>query len=291
MRLLLLTARPELETNRRLEAAAFAQGIDMVIVDAAKVTAAVATQPTLRLGSVDLLDPPVGGVLARVGNWRPESVLAALEVAIGAGAATPNPPGAIRIGRDHWQTVHTLATAGMPVPATVAGGDPEELAAASASLRFPVVVKQRRSRMGVGVIRCESRDHLESVLDSLWRIGDETIVQEFVPTGGRSLRLLVVGGRVVAAGRFVAAREDWRSNAARGGTPEPHQPSGAEQELATSAARAVGLGVCGVDLLPGSITVVGEVNPTPGFLRLEEVSGVDVAAEIVRHAKDCVIHA
>jgi ribosomal protein S6--L-glutamate ligase len=289
MRLLLLTARPELETNRRLEAAARAQGIEMVTVDGAKVTAALVPQPTLRLGSVDLLDRPIRGVVARVGNWRPESVLAALEVAVAAGAAAPNPPKAIRIGRDHWRTVHALAAAGLPVPMTFAGGDPEELAGASTSLGFPVVVKQRRSRMGVGVIRCDSRDHLESVLDSLWRVGDETIVQQFIPTGGHSLRLLVVGGRIVAAGRFVAPRGDWRSNAARGGVAEPYQPSEAEEQLATSAACTVGLGVCGVDLLPGPITVVGELNPTPGFRRLEEVSGVDVAAEIVRHAKDCGI--
>jgi RimK family alpha-L-glutamate ligase len=287
MRLLLLTARPELETNRRLEAAARAQGVEMVTVDAARVAAAAATEPTLRLGSVDLLDPPIDGVLARVGNWRPDSVLAALEVAITAGAATPNPPRAIRIGRDHWRTVHALTAAGLPVPATFAGGDPEELAGAAASLGFPVVVKQRRSRMGVGVIRCASRDHLESVLDSLWRVGDETIVQEFIPTDGHSLRLLVVGDRTVAAGRFVAPQGDWRSNAARGGSAEPYRPSDADEELARSAARAVGLGVCGVDLLPGSNTVVCEVNPTPGFLRLEEATGVDVAAEIVRHAEEC----
>jgi ribosomal protein S6--L-glutamate ligase len=141
--------------------------------------------------------------------------------------------------------------------------------------------------MGVGVIRCATRDHLDSVLDSLWRLGDETIVQEFIPTDGCSLRLLVVGDRVVAAGRFVAPQDDWRSNAARGGAAEPHRPSDADQEIAIGAARAVGLGVCGVDLLPGDRTVVVEVNPTPGFLRLEEASGVDVAAEIVRYAARC----
>jgi RimK family alpha-L-glutamate ligase len=287
MRLLLLTARPELETNRRLQAAARAQGVEVVTVDAARVSAAITPKPALRIGSDDLLDTPIDGVLARVGNWRPDSVLAALEVALEAGAATPNPPRAIRIGRDHWRTVHTLAAAGLAVPATVAGGDPEELAAAAAALSFPVVVKQRRSRMGVGVIRCASRDHLESVLDSLWRLGDEIVVQEFVPTDGRSLRLLVVGDRTVAAGLFSSPSGDWRSNAARGGSAEPYRPSDAEQELARSAARAVGLGVCGVDLLPGATTAVGEVNPTPGFLRLEEASGVDVAAEIVRHVARC----
>jgi glutathione synthase/RimK-type ligase-like ATP-grasp enzyme len=30
--------------------------------------------------------------------------------------------------------------------------------------------------------------------------------------------------------------------------------------------------------------VVCEVNPTPGFVHLEEASGVDVAGAIIRHA-------
>jgi len=288
VRLLLLTARPELETNRRLEAAAQACDVDSLIMDAAKVTARSGAGLALEHGDENLLEGPVDVALARVGNWRPDSVLAALEAVVARGIPTPNPPEAIRIGRDHWRTVHTLARAGLPVPTTLASGDPEELArVAASSLGFPVVVKQRRSRMGVGVIKCDSRDHLESVLDSLWRVGDEVIAQRYVPTDGVSLRLLLVGAKVVAAARFEAPDDDWRSNAARGGSVQPHCPSGSEVELARSAAGTIGLGVCGVDLLPGETTVVGEINPTPGFLSLEAATGVDVAAAIVSHMVRC----
>lgn len=287
--MLLLTARPTLKTNRRLESAARVQELDIITVDAAKVVSFSGSTSGLRYGEDDLLDPRVGAVLARVGNWRPESVLAALEVLVAHGASTPNPPEAIRIGRDHWRTVHRLASRGLPVPESAAGGDPEELARACASFEYPVVVKQRRSRMGVGVIKCDSRDHLESVLDSLWRVGDEVIVQRFVPTGGSSLRLLVVGGEVVAAAHFSRPLDDWRSNAARGGSVQQHRPTETEVELAAAAASAVGLGVCGVDLLPGKETVIGEVNPTPGFLQLEAATGVDVAAAIVGYAVECAV--
>lgn len=284
MRLLLLTARPELETNRRLESAARALGVEPVIVDASRVVSVAGPPPALWHGSENLLDDPPDGVLARVGNWRPETVLAALEVAVASGCVASNPPSAIRIARDHWRTVHALAAAGLPVPATLAGTDPERLAEAAATrLGFPVVVKQRRSRMGVGVVRCDSRDHLEAVLDSLWRLGDEVVVQRFLPAGGQSLRLLMVDGDVVAAARFHAAADDWRSNAARGGSVEAARASGLELELAVAAARAVGLAVCGVDLLPGDPPAVVEVNPSPGFLHLEAATGVDVAAAIVRH--------
>ena len=179
-----------------------------------------------------------------------------------------------------------LASCGLPVPETIAGSDPEALAEASIDqLGLPVVVKQRRSRMGVGVIRCATRDHLDAVLDSLWRLGDEVVVQRWLPEGASTLRALVVDGIVVAAARFHAAEGDWRSNAARGGTTEPWQPSGDASRMAVAAADALGLGHCGVDLvLEGGGPVVLEVNPTPGFLRLEQATGIDVASRLIRGA-------
>jgi len=285
VRLLLLTARPDTEANRRLTAAAAALGVEPVLADAAALAALAGGRPALFERGADLLDPLPAAALARVGNWRPDSVLAALETAVDRGVATPNPPPAIRCGRDHWRTVRALAAAGLPVPETLAGADPEALAAAAADrLGFPVVVKQRRSRMGVGVIRCTARDQLDAVLDSLWRLGDEVVVQRYCDAGGESVRLLVVGGQVVAGARLRAAAGDWRSNAARGGHAVGHRPSPEEERLAVAAAHAVGLGQCGVDLLPGERTVVVEVNPSPGFRHLEAATGVDVARALVADA-------
>ncbi len=283
--LLLLTARPELETNRRLVEAAGALGHPLTVLDTNVLSAAASTAGLRAIGGTALESRPAV-VLARIGNWRPDSALAVLEALVADGVATPNPPAAIRVGRDHWSTVRVLATCGLPVPETVAGADPEALAAAAID-RFglPVVVKQRRSRMGVGVIRCTTRDHLDAVLDSLWRLGDEVIVQRWIPEGVTTIRALVVGGAVVAAARFRAAAGDWRSNAARSGTAEALRPSIDESRLAVAAAEALGLGHCGVDLVVEQAgPVVLEVNPTPGFLRLEQTTGIDVAREIVRGA-------
>lgn len=142
--------------------------------------------------------------------------------------------------------------------------------------------------MGVGVIHCATRDHLEAVLDSLWRVGDEVVVQRWIPGGESSLRVLVVGGEVVAAARFSAGAGEWRSNAARGGTAEWARPRAEEADLAVAAAEVLGLGQCGVDIVQGDDgPVVLEVNPTPGFLRLEEATGVDIARILIRHAVDC----
>ncbi len=282
MRVLILTARPSVAANKRLVEAASALDVDAELVDATSCTAILDTDRCRPGGVADGADV----VLARIGNWRPESMLAILESLLSSGVATPNPPAAIRCGRDHWQTVRVLAAAGLPVPETIAGLEPEVMAdAAIRELGLPVVVKQRRSRMGVGVILCRSRDHLEAVLDSLWRIGDEVIVQRWLERGATSHRLLVAGGRLVAAARFHAAEGEWRSNAARGGSFDAFEPDVSETGLALEAAAALGLGQCGVDIVPtdGGAVVI-EVNPTPGFLRLEEATGVDVASALIKDA-------
>ncbi|MGD9253008.1 MAG: RimK family alpha-L-glutamate ligase [Holophagae bacterium] len=284
MRLLVLTARPDLRTNARLGEAASELGIDCEIVDASAVAALYDGR---RLGLVgSAIDARLDTMIARVGNWRPESMLAVLEAAVACGVPTPNPPAAIRVGRDHWATGRVLMAAGLPVPPMLAGFDPESLAAqAIAHLGLPVVVKQRRSRMGIGVVRCSGRDHLEAVLDSLWRVGDEIVVQRWMAGGEHTLRCLVVGETVAAAAEFSASEGEWRSNAARGGMAVAHDPSPEESALAVAAAKALNLGHCGVDLVrAGGRPTILEVNPTPGFLRLEETCGVDVARAIVENA-------
>jgi len=288
MSIVLLSARPDLRANARITEAAGGLGIDVQLIDAVAASALLSGGDLRPLG-VEIEREIPDAVLARVGNWRPESVLAVLESVVAIGVTTPNPPAAIRLGRDHWATATALVAAGLPAPASLAGADPEILAAHAVShLRLPVVVKQRRSRMGVGVIRCATRDHLEAVLDSLWRVGDEIIVQQWLPGGESTLRLLVVGERVVASARFSAADGDWRSNAARGGSAEAFDPTPAHESLAVAAARALGLGHCGVDLVIGEDgPVILEVNPTPGFLRLEQATGVDVARALVAHAISC----
>ena len=58
-----------------------------------------------------------------------------------------------------------------------------------------------------------------------------------------------------------------------------------EENLALAATAAVGAEIAGVDLLtgPGGERYVLEVNAVPGWRALAPVSGVDVAAEVVRY--------
>ncbi len=277
--LLVLTSQPALPLYDELRRAAVAAGRPLAVVDA---TAAVARAwpPAVWVAGEPVHE--ASALLPRVGNWRPDSTLAVLETLEAAGVASLNTATAVRLGRDHWRTVQALAAAGVPCPETIAGSEPERLLEGAGALGYPCIVKQRRSRQGVGVIKCSDEATLAAVLDSLWRVGDEVIVQRFCPPGGVSVRVLVLGGAVLGATRHTAAAEEFRSNAARGGRVESFALPDSLAALALGAAAAAGLGFCGVDLLPdGERWTVCEVNPTPGWAHFARATGVDVAGRVV----------
>ena len=277
-----LTARPDLPTNAELVAAGQRLGVPVAVLDALAL-AARAAPPALLLRGEPLDPRQLAAVLPRVGNWRPESVLAVLETMRAAGVPSLNEPEPIRRGRDHWRTIAALVAAGVPHPETLAGADPEALAAAAAAtLGFPCVVKVRHSRQGIGVVLCERRDQLDATLDALFRLGEEVVVQRLCRAAGVSRRVLVLDGEVLAASEHRAAPGELRSNAARGARVTAATLDGEQADLAVSAAAVVGLSFAGVDLLPdGERWLVGEVNPSPGWRHLAAATGAPVADALV----------
>ncbi len=281
VRVAVLTATPKLPLYQELVVAGREQGVEVWVWDANGMVAC--QPPAVYLAGNPLSASEAGVFLPRVGNYRPESTLALVGTLEQLGFRPLNRPGAIRLARDHWSTTQALAQAGLPYVPTCAGSDPQALAHAAEGMGFPVVVKSRRSRQGVGVIRCASLAELEAVLDALWRVGEEVVIQRFCPPGGESFRLLVLEGQVLGATRHRAREGEFRSNAARGAWVEAVEVTPQLEMLAVAAAQACGLAFCGVDLWPdGDRLVVGEVNPTPGWKHFSQATGIPVAARLVR---------
>src|SRR5438093_8413254 len=91
---------------------------------------------------------------------------------------------------------------------------------------------------------------VESFLGTLWDLGQEILLQEFVAESrGRDVRALVVGDRVVGAMRREAPRGEFRSNLHRGGFGTAIELPADYAEAAVRAAKVIGLDVAGVDLL------------------------------------------
>jgi ribosomal protein S6--L-glutamate ligase len=128
---------------------------------------------------------------------------------------------------------------------------------------------------------------VESTLDTLWGLGQNIILQEYIAESrGRDIRALVVGGELVAAMRRTARDGEFRSNLHRGGAGQPVTLDDAHRHAATEAARIMGLEVAGVDMLESAEGPrVIEVNSSPGLRGIERATELDVAARIIAHAE------
>jgi ribosomal protein S6--L-glutamate ligase len=149
----------------------------------------------------------------------------------------------------------------------------------------PVVIKLLEGTQGLGVVLAENKKAAQSVIEAFHGLHARIIVQEFIKEAkGADIRAFVVEGEVVGAMRRQARPGEFRSNLHRGGTATVVKLSRAEKAAAITAAKKMGLGVAGVDMLPSNRgPLILEVNSSPGLEGIEGATKVDIATKIIRH--------
>ncbi|MGC3999737.1 MAG: RimK family alpha-L-glutamate ligase [Anaeromyxobacter sp.] len=189
--------------------------------------------------------------------------------------------------RDKLRALQLLSRFGMDIPRTVMCRFRDEVPEAVEQVGgLPCIIKLIQGTQGVGVMIASTMVEVQGMLDTLWTLGQEILLQELVAESkGKDVRALVVGDRVVAAMRRTARAGEFRSNIHRGGSAEA-VPLGREYaEAAVKAARVLGLEVAGIDMLEARTgPKIMEVNSSPGFEGLESATGLDVASAYVQHA-------
>jgi ribosomal protein S6--L-glutamate ligase len=133
------------------------------------------------------------------------------------------------------------------------------------------------------VVLADTDRSAKSVIEAFRGANVNILVQEFIKeAGGTDIRALVVGGRVIAAMKRSGAEGEFRSNLHRGGSATPIKISPEERSTAVRAAKAMGLNVCGVDMLRANHgAVVMEVNSSPGLEGVEKATNIDIAGQII----------
>jgi ribosomal protein S6--L-glutamate ligase len=201
----------------------------------------------------------------------------------GRGMPILNPPRALETCVDKYLATVRLEAAGLRVPATIVCQHADSAFEAFDQLGGDVVVKPIFGSEGRGMVRVSDPEIAWRTFRAIERTQAVLYLQEFIPHPGWDLRVFVSRGRVLTAMRRVACG-DWRTNVAQGATAEPWKLSPELEELSLRASEAVGTIVAGVDLLPGpnGEWYVIEVNAVPGWRALAPVTGIDIAAEIIR---------
>jgi ribosomal protein S6--L-glutamate ligase len=150
------------------------------------------------------------------------------------------------------------------------------------------VVKLLEGTQGIGVVLAETNQAAESVIEAFRGLDANILVQEFIKeAGGADIRAFIVGGKVVAAMERRAAPGEFRSNLHRGGSAAKIRITPEERSTAVRSAKAMGLRMCGVDLLRSNHgPVVMEVNSSPGLEGIERATGIDVAGAAIRYIEE-----
>jgi len=279
MKLAILSRNSKLYSTRRLVEAARARGHTVRILDPLRCYMRIAADGfTMHykgrpITGVDAVIPRIGASVTRYGT----AVLRQFEM---MGARTPNPSDAILRARD------ILASKGIDMPVTVFGDNPDDTVDLLSMLGPPPhVVKLNEGTQGRGVILTEKASASRGIVEALRGLYANFLMQEFIGEAqGADLRCLVVGDQVGGAMQRQAPEGDFRSNLHAGGSARAAKASRAEQLVAVRSAKALGLGVAGVDLIRSSRgPLVLEVNSTPGLEGIEAICQADLAGRIIDH--------
>ena len=283
MKIVILSRNPKLYSTRKMVEAGRARGHEMRVIDPLRCYMKIVSHsPEIhykgeKVEGVDAVIPRIGASITFYGT----AVLRQFEI---MGVYPLNESVAISRSRDKLRSLQLLSRKGIGLPDTVfahRSSDAESLIELAGGA--PVIIKLLEGTQGLGVVLGETTKAAESIVQAFSSLNTNILVQQFVKEAkGEDIRCLVVGEKVVAAMMRKGKEGDFRSNLHRGGSASQVKITPTERRTATAAAKAMGLNVCGVDLLrSNSGPVVMEVNSSPGLEGVEKATGKDVAGKII----------
>jgi [lysine-biosynthesis-protein LysW]--L-2-aminoadipate ligase len=183
-----------------------------------------------------------------------------------------------------------LAKNKIPTPKTQFAFSAESAQETIRKTGFPLVLKPIVGSWGRGIFPLRDRETASMILEM--REEDDSplsriyYVQEMIDRPPRDMRCIVVGDQAVTAIYRYSAQAEWRTNVARGGKVELAPITKDVEDLALKAAKAVGGGILGVDMMEDKDRglIVHEVNSTVEFHGAASVSRADIPGAIIDYA-------
>lgn len=287
MRIAILSKGAANYTTKRLKEVAKERGHEVRVINYAKCYVAIEKdKPVIRykgetLDKFDAIIPRIAQSYTKYGTAMVRQFEA-------QGSYTTASSIAINRSRDKLRAYQVLAKAGVGIPKTVFARetasfeDVIELAGGT-----PLIIKVARGTHGNGVVLAETPKAAKAVMQAFYVEGVNFLVQEFIKeSAGTDIRALVVGSRVVASVKRQSLDDDFRSNTHQGGIGTVVKLTPEEEKTAIKAAKAMGLPICGVDMMrSNSGPVVLEVNSSASIKTPELITRRDVATKIIEYVE------
>lgn len=285
MKIVILSTGSKNYTTRRLKEEALKRGHEVRIISHAKCYMTIEKgNPVVyykgeKLTDIDAIIPRIGQSLTRYGC----AVVRQFEM---QGVFTTASSIAIVRSRDKLRANQLLAKAGVGVPKTVFARETANFEEVVELVGGPpAIIKVARGTHGAGVILAETRKAAKAVMQAFYTQGVNFFVQEFIEeSAGVDIRALVVGGRVVASIKRQNLDDDFRSNTHQGGVGTPIKLTDEEKKTAIKAAKAMGLPICGVDMMRSNKgPLVLEVNSSASVKTPELATERNVSEKIIEY--------
>lgn len=287
MRFTILSRAPTIPSTRRLIEAAKARGHGVRVFNPLEVEmhldgkAANLYHRQKKIPRCDVVIPRIAQSISAYG-------LAVVNQFAMQGVPQLNSAQGIAQARNKMRSLQLLSANGIDIPATVMARSAADLKAMVGLVGgVPVLVKLLQGQEKRGVMVCESLQSLEATLEAILGLGQNLILQQYVKKAGQDVRVVVIGGKAVAAVRRIPRVGRMTQTLQRGARLERCEISPAQRRAAEKAAILVGLEVAAVDLLDVKEgPKVFEVNSSPALPEMEEACQLDLAALVIGRAEE-----
>lgn len=286
MNIVILSKGPANYSTKRLKEEAVNRGHNVRVINYAKCYITVEKGNPIvsykgeEIRDVDVIIPRIASSLTKYGS----SIVRQFET---QNVFTPTTSIAIVRSRDKLRSMQIMAKAGVGIPKTVFARETADFDGVLEQVGgAPVIIKVARGTHGNGVVLAETRKAALAVMQAFYVEGVNFLVQEFIKeSAGVDIRAFVVNGKVVASMLRQSLDDDFRSNLHQGGEGIPVKLTPEERKTAQRAAKAMGLSICGVDMMRSEQgPLVLEVNSSPGLM-IEQVTGKNVAGSIIEYVE------
>ena len=283
-RLVILSRGPELYSTKRLYEEAEKCGWDVKILDPLALTIVVDRDG----GKIFNRGWPVEceAVIPRIGYSITRRGVAIVRQFEREGTIVLNKSIGITQSRDKLLACQLMSDNEIPVPITAQIGSWKDTARAVSRVGgTPCVIKSTEGTHGYGVFLAKSDQQARQLVYQMLERNMRPLVQEYIKEShGQDIRVLVVGGEVVASMKRKANGSEFRSNFHLGGSVQKIEINEEQKKIACLAASAMGLDLAGVDMLLSSRgPLILEVNSSPGLEGIETSTGVNIAGEVAKY--------
>ena len=285
MKIAILSRNPKLYSTKRLVEAAEKKGHEVIVVDHLKCIIELEKKSPriyyngIYLDDIDAIIPRIGASVTFYGT----AVVRQFEMMHVFSAVKSQ---ALVNSRDKLRSLQILARSGVGLPKTIFTNYAKDVDHVIESVGgAPLVLKLLEGTQGLGVVLAETHNAASSVIEAFNGLKARVIAQQFIKeAGGSDIRAFIVDGVIVGAMRRTGKKGEFRSNIHRGGSTSIIELSDEEEITAIKAARAMGLGVAGVDMLQSENgPLVLEVNSSPGLEGIEAATKKNIAKEIIKY--------